>query len=311
MRTIFSFNSNQEEREAGICVGSGSLNSNVTDLGVYWIRRAFRWSLIERTRGTYDWSTSDEAVDRCEALGVNLMGPLANAPTWAQLEPGRLNGRIIPECIPDFVKFCEAIALRYGDRVAAYEVWNEAEGNAWSSSEYASILLAASAVIKPRPVIGMVMNGSFVDANRPIQNAWCLAVLSTPGVLDACDDLSIHTYCRPYSPDIGDFRGPIPTRLDNTADLLDSLGWTRPVWVTESGWPTEGDTPGVVTEEEQALYITQLADICRDRGVLYFPFQLYGSVTTSEAGGMGLIRPDGTRKPSFNAYRDWISGSSL
>lgn len=313
MRVILSArkSAQQEAKNFGVCVQtSAGIDANVADLKANWVRAGLRWTWAESTQGTYNWSSADTAVTACEAIGVSMLGIISNAPTWAQQNTSNSNGPIKPENIQNYYDFCTALATRFRGRVKAYEIWNEPQGNGWIASTYASLLIIASAAIKAVDpaaiVVGFVANGTFADANSPTHNAWYLSVLDTPGVLEACNEISVHLYCRPYAPDVGDNRGPIPTRLDNSATLLASRGWTRPLWATEGGWPTQGTTPGVVTEAQQAEYIVRLAQICADRGILYFPFQLHGSVTTDEAGGMGLLRPDNTRKPSFDAYRDWI-----
>lgn len=297
----------------GICVNDGAqITSAVTDLGSNWVRCGLRWIWAEGTQGVYNWTANDRTVLNAEQLGVSLLGILSNSPVWARQIADRPNGPILSEALDSFHDYCMAVVERYRGRVRAYEIWNEPQGyNSWDVVQYANLVIDISGIIREADpdatVVGMTVGGTFVDANWSAHNAWYVSLLNTPGVLDACDDLSVHLYCRPYAPDVGDFRGPIPTRLDNSRDLLASLGWTRPLWATEGNWPTLGTTPGVVTEELQAEYLVRLAQICRDRGILFFPFMLYGAVTSDEAGGMGLIRPDGTRKPSFYAYRDWIA----
>lgn len=310
MRTILHQFPRQRLKDFGIGVQPfGAINNNVTDLGVTWIRVGMRWIHAEAEQGVYDWERHDETIAACEALGTKVLGILSNGPAWAC--PGT-NHNVYPEgYLQNYFDYVYAVACRYIGKVAAWEIWNEPHGNGWTTQQYINALLGASAIIRNvdhnTQVVGMVMNGTFVDANSPNHNAWVETVLNDPNVLPACDAVSFHVYCRPYAPDIGDQRGPVPERLDNSLALLSSLSWGGPVYATEGGWPTSGTTPGVVSEELQAQYIVQLAEMLYQRNILYFPFQLYGSVTSDEAGGMGFIRPDGTRKPSFDCYRDWIA----
>jgi len=281
------------------------------------VRHGIRWAAAEPTQGgAYTWAAHDTAVNALRAMNMNILGVLSNAPGWAV--GGNANHLIYPTGnVPSFIAYCSAAAARYKGKVAAWEIWNEPNGSwngPWTIAQYKDVCLQASSAIRTADpaalVVAPVLAGTFVDVGQTPSNTWSQAFLSDTNIRAAVDVLSIHVYCRPFAPEVGDARGPVPTRLNNSINLKNSLGWTnKQLWSTESGWPTIGDTvPGLVTEAQQSTYTVSLAQMFRDRNMLHFPFQLYGSgnnTNTDEAGGMGFIRTDGTRKPVYNAYRNF------
>jgi len=289
--------------------GGAERYSDVTSLGVRMVRHGLRWRGAEPNAPvagvhTYTWAAHDAVVANTAAAGIRLCGVLSNGPAWAC--PINTN-RFPASSLPDYFAFCTAIATRFAGRVEAYEIGNEPIGSGMTADEYKNMLLGASAAIRVVDrdvlVVGMVTDGTFVDAGQTAHNTWCDIVLSDPAILAAMDAVSIHTYTRPFAPEIGDKRGPLDVRLANSTALLAGKGFTKPVFITEGNWPTAGPTAGVVSEDDQARFLVRMAVI---NGVFcnrYYPFQLYGSVTTDEAGGMGLIRPDGTLKPAYTAWR--------
>ena len=91
-------------------------------------------------------------------------------------------------------------------------------------------------------------------------------------------------------------------------------GDDKPIWMTELSWRTTsaicpegawaGQKPEGVSEVQQATYLTQayhcLAQDPYVKVALWFPIQDEGPVVS------GLLRSDGSRKPSFAAMQDYV-----
>jgi hypothetical protein len=97
-------------------------------------------------------------------------------------------------------------------------------------------------------------------------------------------------------------------------------GDDKPIWMTELSWRTTnatcsegawaGQTAAGVSEEQQATYLKQayhcLAENSYVQVALWFPLLDEGAVTS------GLLRANGSRKPSFAAMRAYAhEGDSL
>jgi hypothetical protein len=118
------------------------------------------------------------------------------------------------------------------------------------------------------------------------------------------DGVAIHPYAStPYKVQqlVGQARGIVP--------------WRLPFWITEVGWGTgpnqDGGFGGLdVTTSTQARYVTKLYDRLLQRGKLwnlatvgYFIWRDYGRRPRNHwFQNAGLLRRDGTRKPSYAKY---------
>lgn len=79
------------------------------------------WEVIEPSRGTYRWSTLDALVSSASESGRGVMYVLGPTPRWAADHRTRL-----PRNSGDLRNFIRALVERYGDRISAFQVWNEA-----------------------------------------------------------------------------------------------------------------------------------------------------------------------------------------
>lgn len=92
----------------------------IKDVGGSRIRFGVGWNLIEKTRGKYDFTYLDRAVNLCAQYGLK---PLLNVLPAGSTQGG---GDGTPA---NFGEFCTELARRYGpsgsNLVDAYEIWNE------------------------------------------------------------------------------------------------------------------------------------------------------------------------------------------
>jgi hypothetical protein len=83
----------------------------------------------------YKWAALDGAIDLAKANGIQpivmITGP---GPYWGSRYPKHRNGTYYPSPSA-FGKFAKAVALRYGDRVDTYILWNEPNLAAWLSPQ--------------------------------------------------------------------------------------------------------------------------------------------------------------------------------
>lgn len=78
------------------------------------------WDAIEPSPGRYDWRDLDAAVGRAEAAGARVTYVFGRTPQWAA--PRTVDP---PKDMRAFDRYVTAVVQRYGNRIAAYEVWNE------------------------------------------------------------------------------------------------------------------------------------------------------------------------------------------
>ena len=178
------------------------------------------------------------------------------------------------------------------------EIGNEPGREGWQRYFHLARLAA--------PIIHAQGNRMVLAAPMNVDTLDYLKAAKAAGLFTRVDGVAIH----PYAPTafrvqerVGDARSIVP--------------WRLPLWITEVGWGTgpnrDGGYGGLdVTASEQALYVRNLYRRLFERGkrwnlasVGYFVWKDHGP------GGIpgdrvsehsGLLRIDGTRKPSYARY---------
>ena len=295
-------------------------------LGAGWVRVDVSWAVVQPdSRTAYDWSGTDRVVRAARDRGLRVLGILTYTPPWARAE-GCTTFTCPPRDASEFAAYAGAVAGRYGDRVAAYELWNEPNTSKfWTSPDpvaYRALLRAtvprieAAAPGKPVVLGGLAAN--------PGGDGVVLApdFLTSACAEEACAGLAgvgYHPYTFPE------------TAVDSTADvtawqrMTQPSAWGEPLddvmtqvglddrrlWLTEYGAPADvsGRPSGCascVTEEQQARIVASgvtaavaAPDVV---GALFvYSWRDLGSGPSPE-DHFGLVRADGSRKPAFAAF---------
>ena len=108
----------------------GPTQAAISDLGARWVRLEFRWYEGEPQRGSYSNTTLkkwDQAVATAQAAGAKVVAMVHRAPTWAS---GASDTMSPPADPADYANFMRFLVSRYRGKVAAWEIWNEENGNA-------------------------------------------------------------------------------------------------------------------------------------------------------------------------------------
>jgi hypothetical protein len=202
-------------------------------------------------------------------------------------------------CWPHYLNFVQPFIEKPAARVRLWEVFNEPNlVAAWTVEGYANLLSRAAKAIKATRTGVLVGTGGFG--------------LPYTGYLQAClqhdtekhiDVAMIHPYCVDEGLD---------THLVAVSDACRAAG--RPeiaVAINETGWPTWDpattypDLSQFVSEQTQARHIVKLhiqALAHRVSFVTYLGWNDFDKPASDQAHNMGLVRVDGSKKPSWIAY---------
>jgi hypothetical protein len=254
--------------------------------GFGWIRQQVVWKDMEmfEPENKYVWDQLDTIVEATDNYGLKLMISVVQAPEQYNPNHG------LPQNPQDLGNFVEAIAQRYGDKIQAYEIWNEQ-----------NLAHETGGTIRPEDVghyVEILMECyTRIKAVNP--NVYVLAgAPSTTGFTKedvALADLAYYRAMYAYKDgiiaDYFDIQAVHPAGSANPPETFwpdnpsTAEGWTEDstfyyrhiehvrevmveygmddhdIWITEFGWATENTTPGYefgnqVTFEEQAEYIT-------------------------------------------------------
>ena len=244
------------------------------------------WASLQE-RGPNDWSSYhlgrlDRLVAAANARGISLLLTFMHTPCWAASAPGvgqaGLRRRVVgprrdratrPPTPRAYANALAFLAARYGDKVAAWEVWNEPNHpDFWHSSDqardYVRLLKAAYPAVKAANPRATVIGGALSTSDHPFtQRLYAL------GVKGSFDAFSVHPYSDDLSPldtrPGADARYSFVRGVPKIRETMLANGDSRPLWLTESGWTTSTlrgseHWRNGVSEATQALYVRQQAE---------------------------------------------------
>lgn len=286
----------------------GSSNSSlvrlITTMGAGMIRDDAPWSSIERSPGSYNFSNFDSSL---QVLQQNSVDPLLildyNNSFYDEGQTPYDDAGFTA-----FANYAKALVTHYGQQVKAVEVYNEYNG-IFSTGPcarqplcYAHLLAYTYRAVKSvRPDV-TVVGGAVLYADINWFNR-----LFASGGLAYMDAVSDHPYTALdiVSPELQGLDGEMAS-LQNLIKRY-SQGRTKPIWITEIGWPTSFLH---VSERSQADYLVRSAVLSQAAGVQkFFWYDLLndGSDPSKMEQNFGLLRrPDTagryTPKPAYAAY---------
>jgi len=292
------------------------------EAGARLVRIDAPWHALEpQSKGVYDTnllSFYDHLVPALCSNGMTCIFVNATTPYWASADPSKYtdaggeywNALYKPSNETNYSDFLVFLANRYktfGSNV--FEVWNEENTSYfWPSgpnaAEYFNMLRSAYAAVKQADPAATVINGALADTSTA---GSYLTSLYNAGARPFFDILSQHVY--PRAPEseatLNGIRLVMLTKNDSA----------KKMWVTECGWATYNNPndPNAVSVTTQALYLTNLFTRMANHsfvsaGIWY---NLRSFDETQKEGSFGLLYPDFTKKPSFDAFKTWVKTAGL
>ncbi|HUB73878.1 MAG TPA: cellulase family glycosylhydrolase [Solirubrobacteraceae bacterium] len=290
----------------------------VQALGTHWVRMFASWPDLEPASGSFStfWLGYYEETFRSLPAGTKVLLDVVDTPSW---ETGSGNPSTPPASAQEYGAFVGELAQRFGARVSAYEIWNEEDSSAWwpggpNAAAYTELLKAAYPAIKSADPDATVVLGGLTGNDyeylEGVYGAGGKGYFDAVGVHTdtACDVLSPYEFLRGANDRL------VPDSFlayREVHDVMVANGEEKPIWMTELSWRTTsavcpegawaGQKPEGVSEEQQATYLRQAYHCLQQdpyvKVALWFPLEDEGPVLS------GLLRSNGTRKPSFAAMR--------
>lgn len=284
------------EEPLGLChAGGGGIEEKelLENLGIRWVRLDLSWKKMQAEPGDFDFSAYDMMFDKTDAAAVRVLGILSYDTPWIHENPEGKR-QIDLEDIPAWLEFVEAVAHRYGNRVGAFEIWNEPNSNRFWTGEDDDFFHLTRETVKLLKVISPdipVVVGSIIY-NPFLGSTGYLKRFMESGAADESDAVSLHPY--------GISPVAAARRLYKAREILDQYNFPGELWVTEIGFPTGGSYPHALDEKNQGAYAARTISSSLAAGVdRLFWYHLYDRYPSGEA-------PPGTSSEAFFgiAYRD-------
>jgi len=300
------------------------------ELDVGWERILFYWRELQPT-GPDDWNTLhvlEEWLDEADHQERTVVGLLKNTAPWASedgTEAGIPKGLYLPVDDPDnlWANFVRQTAEYYSERnVHHWIIWNEPEIKAdvfgyeyaGSVTDYYQLVKVAYKVMKevdPNAVIHLAGLTWWHDQTY-LERLLDVAAEDPEGPENDYffDVISLHIYFRPES---------IRPVMNAVKEIQEKHGLAKPVWINETNAPPNQDPLWRVDRpnfdvdlEQQAWFIIQAYALGFASGAERIAVYKLIDIHLPPGGeSYGLLRPDLSRRPAFDAYKvvtQYLSG---
>jgi hypothetical protein len=309
--------------EPGMVIGGNTTVDEVAktkEAGATWVRIFVDWS-------AFDEATTVRRLQAYKRAGVNTLVVVSYTPASER------NGgsKITPPSNPaSYGRFIEHLAKNFGEWIDAYEMWNEPDENIHfaggpNPEAYVPLLQQGYNAVQRADRDATVVTGGMVGNNFDFLDA--IYKLGGKGYFDA---VGVHTdlACERDAPEFQyrDEQGRIGryvfTGYREVAATMSDHGESKPIWMTEMGWPTPSTTcffagspmpgkenePGGVDYPTQADFLRRGFECMQGDGLvdvaLWFSLQDISNSRNHEER-FGLIDAAGNHKPAFGAMQSW------
>lgn len=253
------------------------------ELHVPWLRIELRWDWIQPSEGMFDAGYADRVMRLAGMHQQKIMVLFNHAPAWARREPGDMPRRAATAI--------SWMVSRYGQRVAAWEVFNEPNlpGYGWpdlgdarvSATVYARTLSAVGNAIRALDKKALVISAGLSPQNDPEAYARSVVRLTPSACYDA---MGLHPYGQ---------QGRFAAVQKNAATLLAQEHVpNKPVWHTEYGTNQDSERADLISA---LLLEKSVAPI-----TFFFAERDFGGWITES---YGLRKRDGAAKAGYNEFK--------
>jgi polysaccharide biosynthesis protein PslG len=280
--------------------------SGVRDIGAEWVRLRLSWADVEQSEGSYSGlDRYDTGIGKAADSGARILLTVGESPAWASNDP------------QDYANFMRYAATRWGDKVDAWEIWNE-ENVSQTPADYARLLKAAYPAVKIADPSALVVYGGVAHNDyRFVEQSYA----AEPNLGDYYDVMGTHSYPDPanaspalkWLDDDGRLAPESFSAYREIRAVMLARGDDKPLWLTEFGWATTSIADVGVSEATQAAYLT-LAMHCleQDPYVQVAIWHTYRNSGSSDTWNdqLGLVRSGFSQKLAYDAFKSYSPGST-
>jgi hypothetical protein len=276
------------------------------------------WNQIEKSPGQYSWGAIDRQVAQAQAAGQEVMLVLGGTPEWAAVAqaPGAEfagPGSSMPMKDPAmFESYVRAVVNRYGGRIGAYQIWNEANiSQFWRGTPelMADLTARAYRIIKdavPGATVVAASTGSrWVKGFTEFYPEYLAALGAFGWPIDA---FSVHLY--PLASGTPKDRAYLLGMMNTALDIAGAP--KKPIWETEINYgitnPGTGEAARSISDAEVPAYVARTyVDSLR-----YGIARSYWYGWTPEYRLLGIQMWNGYQATTaYGRVRDWLLGSTF
>jgi len=291
------------------------------EAGVGWERILFYWSELQ-PNGPEDWNgyhVPDEWLASADAQGREVVGLLKFTPQWAtdgSYGCGVPRGLDLPVDDPGnlWANFIRRVVQMYVGRINHWIIWNEPDivpptyGYEWcgTTEEYYRLLkVAYLAAHQVNPDVVIHLAGMTTWHDRTYLRRFLTLATQDPSGAEHgyyFDVVSLHIYFRSET---------IPDIINETRTTLTAYGLRKPIWLNETNAPPNSDPQWPmaaanyeISLEEQASFLLQSFSLALSAGAERIAvYKWLDNDLAPNFEPFGIIRPDFSHRPAFDAYK--------
>jgi hypothetical protein len=288
----------------------------------------------------------DAIVESYRAQGIHVLPFLFQTPEYASSAPTDIESHrrmsYPPKDNAQMGDFVFQTVARYGSRkhpaaqlkspdkktgldaINVYEIWNEPnlQAPSWgpwvgTDAQFMEMFRPAAEAVKRADPTARVTNGGYAGIGvETVDKLRTHTYADGKKPLDFVDVLNVHYYSGQTAPEIA----TVDTNVDRSGskegartyeDELRRLSAWRarykpgmPIWLTETGYDTAG--PYGIPEPLQAARLPRVIMMALAEGIEKVMVYREGGSTPSQHAASGLLRNDGSQKPSWFSYATLI-----
>lgn len=284
--------------------------------GFKFVRMDLGWEGIERTRGEYDWSASDELLGNLERRGLRAIlildysNPLyeATVTTRNAVFGGEQKDTASPqhpESIAAFARWAAAAASHFKGRRVIWEIWNEPNIFFWKPkpdvAQYTALALTTCQAVRAADPPATIIAPATSEVPLKFLEDFFAA-----GGLAQIDAVSVHPY--------RDYRKPPETAAEDYVKLHALIQRYAPAGkknlpIISSEWGYATYTKGVSLETQAAFIVRQqLANLYAGVPLsIWYDWKNDGNDAGEREHNFGTVLPDLTPKPAYTAVKTLTS----
>ncbi len=310
----------------------------VNATGARWVKVQVNWAELQ-PNGPNDTGPAFQSLianlQAARQSGLRVLVSIAKAPQWARAERYPRSGP--PDDPAAFGRFVTLLLQQAGGSINAVEIWNEPNlAYEWTGAlprtgaaymrlfdaGYRAVRAVSSDIVVVTAGLAPTIDGDLSTDDRRF-----LRQMIAAGLANYRDIvIGVHPYGWANPPDVrccvvvgerGWNDSPYFYFLDNleiTRSILAAGGVTRPLWITEFGYPTWDDLPGqppeewyaYLSSEEQASFLMRAVQVAHNLGYVDNVF-LWNLNFASDAelarrspfSAFSLVLRDSDRRPAF------------
>ena len=289
------------------------------------------------------WQVSHDAIFKAyHDAGLNVLPFLFMIPGYASGAPADVKSErrsfYPPKDPQQFAEFAFQVAARYGAKkhpladlksgdgrsglgyLRVYEIWNEPNltdpnWGAWvgTSQQYLELLRIAAEAVRRADPAAKVTNAGYAGIQvKTVNPLRTHTYADGKHPLDFIDILNVHFYSGRIPPEVAtdDFNAHESGDTTFEQDLRRLAAWRdrykpgMPIWLSETGYDSAG--PYGTDERTQAARLPRVVMLALANGIDKVLVYRESGSTASMHAASGLLRDDGSMKPSWVTYATLI-----